>query len=186
MDIGFVDLFYVFWIQKSHHFYDYWIQNFFWSIFTIFRSRNCSISAVQFLDPEIVEKVDKSYIHIGCATCRNSLCNKQDRIWLSHIEIRGIQKLNLLMLLKNHVVNRLWPFHQANQNWSNFSGLRKFPKNTKNWAISSIEVFQQFFDDQIIFSSFALCPVSQDPFTKRIFEDFFLPYKGVCLWSTMP
>ena len=36
---GFVDLFYDVWIQKSHHFYGFWIQNFF-------------CPSLQFLDPE--------------------------------------------------------------------------------------------------------------------------------------
>ena len=38
-DIGFVDLFYDFWIQKLHHDYDFWIQKFFCPFF-------------EFLDPE--------------------------------------------------------------------------------------------------------------------------------------
>ena len=36
--MGFVDLFYYIWIQKSHHFYDFWIQ-----IFAVSGSRNYAI-----------------------------------------------------------------------------------------------------------------------------------------------
>ena len=45
-NIGFVDFFYYFCIQKCHHFHDIWIQKCFGPFFTNFGSKNCSFSAV--------------------------------------------------------------------------------------------------------------------------------------------